>query len=172
LLNINRIKKAIPHAFTLGNLAFGFLAITYTFKQEYLLASLLIILASIFDIIDGHVARWLDVSSELGKQLDSLADATSFVIAPALMVYLKLLEGSNLGLFVGVVISICGILRLAKFNLLKPLPHFVGLPTPWFAVIVLVFVMGNIMIGQFTGAILFLILAGFMVSNVRLPNFK
>ena len=170
--NIDQVKRSIPHIFTLGNLVFGFLAIAFTIKQDYLLASVLIILAAIFDIIDGHMARWLNVSEELGKQLDSLADATSFVIAPALLVYLKILDGTGLGLFVGLVITVCGIFRLAKFNLLKPLPHFIGLPTPWFAVIVLIFVIGKISIGQFTGTILFLILAVFMVSNIKLPNFK
>ena len=171
-MNKQDIKSIIPHVFTSANLVSGFLSIVLAIKHEFLFASLLIILAGILDILDGHVARWLKVSGELGKELDSLADSISFVVAPALVVYISLLKESTLGLIVGIVIVVCGVLRLAKFNLLKKLPYFMGLPTPWFAFIVVAFIILKIQLSQTISALLFLVLALLMVSRIKLPNFK
>lgn len=171
-MKANELKRVIPDIFTLANLVSGFIAVIKVFEQEYVFASVLIVIAMVFDLLDGKVARWLDITSSLGKELDSLADAISFVIAPALLVYFRIFEASTTGLVVSIVIAVCGILRLAKFNTLKPLPYFIGVPTPWFTAIVIIFVVCNFSLGMPANTIIFLALALSMVSPLKLPNFK
>ncbi|ENN95867.1 CDP-diacylglycerol--serine O-phosphatidyltransferase [Methanocaldococcus villosus KIN24-T80] len=83
-----------------------------------------IYLAVIFDALDGYVARKTQTVSEFGKELDSLADVISFSIAPAYFFYLK--HGLIL---LPIIYSICGMLRLARFNIIKT-NNFIGLPIP------------------------------------------
>src|SRR5687767_4004205 len=81
------VKKQIPNLFTLGNLACGVLAILSIFQEDLQRAVLWVILAAVLDFFDGFLARFLKVSGELGKQLDSLADMVTFGVAPGFMLY-------------------------------------------------------------------------------------
>ena len=90
-------KNAVPNIFTLGNLSCGILSLMMTFQGEYKAASLFILLAGLMDRYDGRVARFLNVSSELGKELDSLADLVSFGVAPSILVF-NIYNFSQLGL--------------------------------------------------------------------------
>lgn len=120
------IKPKIADLFTLGNLAAGFMAIL---AQDVRLAAGLIVLGACFDVLDGLIARAMRQQSELGKQLDSLADMVTFGVAPAILFY-RLLPADSLGMIVCTLIPLFSAWRLAKFNLLPSQPHFVGLPTP------------------------------------------
>ncbi|KAJ50430.1 CDP-diacylglycerol--serine O-phosphatidyltransferase [Clostridium tetanomorphum] len=123
-------KNAVPNIFTLGNLSCGILSLMMTFQGEYRNACLFILLAGLMDRYDGRVARYLNVSSELGKELDSLADLVSFGVAPSILVY-NLYNLSNLGLIGYVlllVFPIAGAYRLARYNTTSFDGIFTGVP--------------------------------------------
>lgn len=84
---MNGLKRMIPNLFTAGNLVGGILAIIFTLTGKIHLAPYCIFASAIFDFLDGFMARLLKVPSELGKQLDSLADMVTFGVAPGIMVY-------------------------------------------------------------------------------------
>ncbi len=149
-----RILKWIPNGITLGNLTCGMLAcymaaanssvnISPNFKIEaskdwhYLAPSLLIFAAAVLDFLDGLAARLLNVYSELGKQLDSLADLVSFGVAPSFIIISYNLAGNYLYSFAGLFIGIFACIRLAKFNLdTRQHNSFLGLPVPSVGMIV------------------------------------
>lgn len=112
-----KIKSHIPNAITLSNLALGILSIICSLSHELLWASTFIALATIPDFLDGLVARLLKVSSNVGKDLDSLADMVSFGVAPSIMIYsLSQQYISGWIPFVVIIIPLFAALRLAKFN--------------------------------------------------------
>jgi CDP-diacylglycerol--serine O-phosphatidyltransferase len=117
----------VPHLFTLANLFFGFLSLIFTLDGKYSLAAGMIIISIIMDSMDGKVARKLAVSSDFGKQLDSLCDLVSFGVAPAILVYQVILH-TYLGLLIAVVFVLCGAVRLARFNVLNISTYFIGVP--------------------------------------------
>lgn len=121
---MNRLRVA--DLFTLGNLAAGFFALL---SDDILLAAGLICLGAFLDVFDGWIARKMNQSSNLGIQLDSMADMVTFGIAPAVMFYKMLPEGW-LSLVVAACIPLASAWRLATFNLLPPSPWFLGVPTP------------------------------------------
>ncbi len=120
------IKLKIADLFTLGNLAAGFSAIL---TQDVRLAAGLIVLGACLDVLDGLVARAMNQQSELGKQLDSLADMVTFGVAPAVL-FFHLLPAGQVTTIVCTLIPVFSAWRLAQFNLLPSQPHFIGLPTP------------------------------------------
>lgn len=121
---MNRLRVA--DLFTLGNLAAGFFAVL---SDDILVAAGLICLGAFLDVFDGWVARRMNQSSNLGIQLDSMADMVTFGIAPAVLFYNMLPEG-GLSLVISVCIPLASAWRLATFNLLPPSPWFQGVPTP------------------------------------------
>lgn len=129
----HRHLSILPNACTSMNLFCGYLSIVMTSQGEFLLAGWLILIANIFDILDGRLARLTSVSSRFGAELDSLADLVSFGVAPAFLVYTRYLEHDKFwGLIVSGIFMLCGALRLARFNIT---PHsrqdvFEGLPIP------------------------------------------
>ncbi|MCF8307493.1 MAG: CDP-diacylglycerol--serine O-phosphatidyltransferase [Bacteroidales bacterium] len=133
------MKKHIPNFVTSLNLFFGVLAIIYAGKDMLTLSSLFIGLAAIMDFFDGLVARWLSVSSAIGKELDSLADIVSFGVAPGLIAFQMIKETGatveiasvNVVPFIGLLIPVFSALRLAKFNIdTTQSESFKGLPVP------------------------------------------
>jgi CDP-diacylglycerol--serine O-phosphatidyltransferase len=111
-------KNAVPNIFTFANLACGVLSLLMTFNSNYRWACLFIIIAGLIDRYDGRVARFLQVSSEIGKELDSLADLVSFGVAPSILVF-NLYNFVNLGLagyLLVLVFPIAGAYRLARYN--------------------------------------------------------
>ncbi|MEM0994245.1 MAG: CDP-diacylglycerol--serine O-phosphatidyltransferase [Bacteroidota bacterium] len=120
----------IPNLITLTNLAMGCLAIKYLFEQRPLIAVLCIAIGLVADFLDGAVARALKVSSELGKQLDSLADMVSFGVVPGVILYYLLSQNIDFGIL-GFLVPIFSAIRLGKFNLdTRQTDYFIGLPTP------------------------------------------
>lgn len=94
------------------------------------MASGLIILSVLMDSMDGKVARKLSVSTDFGRELDSLCDVVSFGVAPAILTYKVLLEGHMgfWGVLLAAAFALCGAVRLARFNVLNITTHFVGVP--------------------------------------------
>lgn len=126
------MRKFIPNLLTISNLICGCIALYMVFNDQPLEASYLIALAGVFDFFDGAAARWLSVTSEIGKQLDSLADLVSFGLVPGSLIF-HLIENSSLRTFsfIALLIPICSAYRLAKFNIdERQQYHFIGLPTP------------------------------------------
>ena len=123
-------KALVPNIVTLANLLLGVISLTYTMNQEYNVAAILILISVVLDGMDGKIARKLDVETNFGKELDSLSDLVSFGVAPALLVYASFLqEIGYIGLAIAVAFSLCGAIRLAKFNVLKT-PYHKPLKTP------------------------------------------
>lgn len=122
-------KERWPNFLTSGNLMCGVLALVLLTREHVMAASWLIFAAIVFDFLDGKIARMFGVSGDFGKEFDSLADIVSFGAAPAILMYVYSLNKYALfGAMVGVIYVICGALRLARFNLMKSRPYFLGLP--------------------------------------------
>lgn len=127
------LKKHIPNAITSLNLVSGCIGIMLAFRGSVELAALMIVFAAVFDFLDGMAARLLHVHSEIGKELDSLADLVSFGVLPGALVFV-ILENSGTPSWVpyfGLIIPVFSALRLAKFNLdTRQSESFLGLPVP------------------------------------------
>ena len=125
-------KSIIPNSITLTNAACGVTAILLADLEKGLI---LVAIAMILDVLDGFLAKKIHALSDLGKELDSLADAISFGIAPAFLFY-QYFE-SQLALLFAIIYTINAIFRLAKFNITPSSVTFTGLPSPAAAGVVL-----------------------------------
>ncbi len=134
-----QIKKHIPNFITSLNLVSGSLAIILLMHNNTAYASVLIFVAAVFDFFDGMAARLLHVKSEIGKQLDSLADVVSFGLVPGMILYkltsIAIIEYSGpfwqILPYVSLLVPVFSALRLAKFNIdTRQEESFLGLPTP------------------------------------------
>ena len=128
--------KWIPNALTLGNAACGMAAIWFMMFQNLEYTAGALVLAFVFDALDGWAARKLGVSGELGVQLDSLADAITFGVVPGFM-WMQLAMWMNTGYswpalpVLGWAVTLASVYRLARFNsVMKDYPGFMGMPTP------------------------------------------
>ncbi|MFY9268263.1 MAG: CDP-diacylglycerol--serine O-phosphatidyltransferase [Candidatus Manganitrophaceae bacterium] len=173
----------IPNLFTSGNLFCGVFAIISVFNAEYVMAAIAILSASIFDSLDGKMARLTHTTSRFGVEYDSLADLVSFGVAPGLLIYSWALSGyGRLGWVAVFLFIVCGALRLARFNVQVSGPEskdFVGLPIPAAASLIATLVMLDSYILHFGKEIrpamiltLTYLLAFLMVSNLRYRSFK
>ena len=129
------IKNHIPNCITSLNLLSGCIAIIFSFYGEFNAALFVIIAASVFDFFDGLSARLLKAYSPMGKELDSLADMTSFGLAPAMILFNKLMTDaynpSVIWLAATLLTAVFSALRLAKFNIdSRQSENFIGLATP------------------------------------------
>ncbi len=127
------IKKHIPNFITCLNLFSGTIAVYYAFQSNYEMVLYMVLLAALFDFLDGFAARLLKAYSPMGKELDSLADVISFGMAPGAVAF-SLLNHSTLPAwiaFAGFLIPVFSALRLAKFNIdERQTSSFLGMPTP------------------------------------------
>ncbi len=149
-----QIKKHIPNAITLLNLASGLLAVIAIFKGYYDEAFIFVSLGIFFDFWDGFFARKFNVSGELGLQLDSLADMVTSGVVPGLMLF-KLFENIQMDSaspyfltdetwymgfvpYLGFIVTLASAYRLAKFNIdTRQTDSFIGLPTPANALLIM-----------------------------------
>ncbi len=144
-----RIGSAVyvlPNLLTTGNLFWGFFAMHKALVGEFAWAGSAILLAAIFDVLDGRVARLTKGTSEFGVQYDSLCDLVSFGCAPAIIMYqYGLMNFGRVGWTVCFLFMACGALRLARFNVQssigKAKGDFTGLPIPMAAIVVAMFVL-------------------------------
>jgi CDP-diacylglycerol---serine O-phosphatidyltransferase len=128
------IKSQIPNLLTLLNLLFGVIGIIWVLDGAILSGAYFVLLAAAFDFLDGFVARLLKVQSDIGKELDSLADVVSFGVLPGLILFMMTKNEVKPESYLPYLILIVPMLsayRLAKFNLdTRQSDRFIGLPTP------------------------------------------
>jgi CDP-diacylglycerol--serine O-phosphatidyltransferase len=190
----------LPNLLTAGNLFCGFVALTKIVEadpmsDEYFgqikLALAFILLACIFDLLDGRAARWGGADSPFGREFDSLADLISFGAAPAFLVHRIVLRDvfvnhPEIGWFIASIYLICGAFRLARFNVLSLQAggsgkDFLGFPIPSAAALVASLTLLMMWIEEkdfsvgylrYVLPVLMLFLSWMMVSHVRYPSFK
>lgn len=171
----------LPNLMTIGNLFCGFYSILNSFKGDFKTASIMIVVAAIFDTLDGRLARLTRATSKFGAELDSLCDLVSFGVAPAMLMYQWALNPfGRLGLMACFLFAACGALRLARFNVqvgVVEKNYFQGLPIPMAAGIVassyLAFEdMQWLANGSVALLCVTILLAFVMVSNFRYRSFK
>ena len=123
-------KSSIPNILTFGNLIFGLLSLLTTFQANYRLSVIFILLAGLMDRYDGQVARLLQVSSDFGKELDSLADLVSFGVAPSLLIFnlFNFISLGYLGYICFLAFPVAGAFRLARYNSSKFDNVYTGIP--------------------------------------------
>lgn len=170
----NFLQNNIAISVTLMNLVCGSLALLYTINSSYAVAAVLILLGVILDGMDGRIARRMDRSSDLGKELDSLCDLVSFGVAPALLIYTQCLSVllPTIGLLVVLFYILCGAYRLARFNVLNIHEYFTGIPITSAGAAVATLSLLNAYIPGYIVFMIVLILAVLMVSRIRVPKLQ
>ena len=189
----------LPNLLTAGNLFCGFVALTKIVEadlsagfQDIRFALGFILLACIFDLFDGRVARMGGVESPFGREFDSLADLISFGAAPAFLVHRIVLrdflpDRPEVGWFIASIYLICGAFRLARFNCLATMSsggggkEFLGFPIPSAAGLVSSLTLliiklyeneKNLGPWKWAPAVVLVFLSAMMVSTVKYPSFK
>lgn len=190
-LNLRKTLFVLPSLITLSSVFCGVEAIRIASgapsEEDCYRAALLIIFAMFFDMLDGRVARMTKTQSSFGLQLDSLADVVSFGVAPAVLIYNWSLNSlGTLGSVVAFAYVAAGAVRLARFNVLsmagdgskKPSKHFLGLPIPAAAGVLVSLVIANhnahtaLQTHVWPMAGVTLLMGILMISNVRFRSFK
>lgn len=123
----------LPSAFTMGNLFFGIYSIVAALRGDLMWSAWCIVIAATLDSLDGRVARFTRTGSDFGAELDSLTDAVSFGVAPALIMIVLYFQGSDWSWVVGFAYISAVVVRLARFNIEQggeARSHFHGLPSP------------------------------------------
>jgi CDP-diacylglycerol--serine O-phosphatidyltransferase len=178
-------KKGIyilPNLFTSFSLFCGFYAIIASIQSRYETAAIAVLIASIFDGLDGKIARFTNSTSLFGAEYDSLSDLVAFGVAPGLLVFMWSLESlGRFGLLAVFLYTICGALRLARFNIQKnniESHHFKGLPIPGAAIFIATLVLFIKFLGGLSAAkhiiilVTIYILSFLMVSTIDYLSFK
>jgi CDP-diacylglycerol--serine O-phosphatidyltransferase len=174
------MTRHIPNFLTCCNLLCGCLGIVFCLEERGVPAAYFVLAAGVFDFFDGFAARWLKVSSPIGKELDSLADMVSFGLLPSLVMYkmIAATSGHVLIPYIAFLIAVCSALRLAIFNI-DETQHdsFKGLNTPANTIFItsLPFISGNA--GEWiqqTGVLIVItiLFSLLMVSRVDIIAFK
>ncbi|MDQ6844045.1 MAG: CDP-alcohol phosphatidyltransferase family protein [Bacteroidota bacterium] len=206
------LRSSIPNIFTLFNLFFGCMAVVFALQTDTVIiyvnedfsssfnipekltwAAICIIIAAIIDFLDGFVARMMNASSSLGKQLDSLSDVVSFGVAPGVIFYQLLrfsfareengLDVSIAWLAPAFILSCAAAYRLAKFNLDESQSvSFKGVPVPAVGILIASFplilhfntiaAINNLLINKWLLYALIILLSYLMTSNLRMMALK
>ncbi|MBW2646756.1 MAG: CDP-diacylglycerol--serine O-phosphatidyltransferase [Deltaproteobacteria bacterium] len=172
----------LPNLFTSANLFCGFYAIIAAIQGGFVKSAIAIMIAAVFDNLDGKVARATHTESKFGVEYDSLADAISFGVAPGIVAYLWALKPfGRLGWLAAFLFVACGVLRLARFNTQKDTvssEYFVGLPIPAAACMIATMILFINRVGvlsadrNITILILIYVLSFLMVSTLKYNSFK
>jgi CDP-diacylglycerol--serine O-phosphatidyltransferase len=171
-----KAKHLVPNAITLANIAFGFLAVVAAAQNDFKRSVVLLFCAGLCDLFDGRMARWLNASSKFGMELDSLSDAISFGIAPAVLIYLSTLQRLGpIGAAIAVMYALCGVLRLARYNLdTSEESHYTfrGCPIPIAAGYLMSFVLVRDSLPVWLIAAGTVAIAVSMVSRLKIPKLR
>jgi CDP-diacylglycerol---serine O-phosphatidyltransferase len=185
-VGIDRPRRAVvilPNGATLASLFFGVFAIVAASRSEFDTAARCVVAAGICDALDGRIARATGTGSRFGSELDSLVDAISFGLAPALIMYFAVLNRNGWDWIFAFLFVACAVIRLARFNVEqagRAKKYFHGLPSPaagmtlatyfWFSQ---TSVYNQTVIGDLNWPLglrgLMLVLAFLMISNVSYP---
>ncbi|MGZ6203250.1 MAG: CDP-diacylglycerol--serine O-phosphatidyltransferase [Thermodesulfobacteriota bacterium] len=180
-----KMRKGIyilPNLLTTGNLLCGCWAIISVFQERFYFAAVAILLAAVFDVFDGKVAKLSGATSKFGMQYDSLADLVSFGMAPALLAFSWALRPyGKFGWLAAFLFVACGAIRLARFNVLASsgeTKYFKGLPIPVaaamiaFTILLYFQLIETDWVKDIVILVMIYILAFLMVSNIRYFSFK
>jgi CDP-diacylglycerol--serine O-phosphatidyltransferase len=183
----------LPNLITLSSMFAGFYSIVASFNSDYERAAWAILVASVFDVLDGWVARMTHTATRFGIEIDSLSDAISFGVAPGVLVYSWSLQSfGKIGWLAAFFLVACAALRLARFNVQmgsEEKKHFTGLPSPAAALMIATTVLAyqevidqlnalkftwlSDMIGlDYWVLALTFVVAGLMVSNITYHGIK
>lgn len=160
MAKIRITRSIVPNLFTLVNLFAGFSALVYISKGDIERGAIFILIAAIFDMLDGIMARLINATSEFGAELDSLCDVVSFGVAPSFMLYEVFFSNySEIGILFAALPAIAGASRLARFNIqlidvVEDKQYFKGLPIPASALTIVSYIM-------------FIMPSGFMSSDIQ-----
>jgi CDP-diacylglycerol--serine O-phosphatidyltransferase len=130
---IRRAVILLPSGLTIANLFFGIFAIVAASRGDLSQAGLYVVIAGVFDVLDGRVARATNTGTQLGSELDSLIDIVSFGVAPAMIMYFAVLNREGWDWVFSFAFIACAALRLARFNVEqagRAKKYFHGLPSP------------------------------------------
>jgi len=143
MIKPRRIRKPVvnlrmlPSAMTVAAVCLGLTSVKFALDGRPTEAMAFLAVAAILDALDGRMARMLKATSKMGEEIDSLADAVNFGVAPAFIVYATLLSQSRVGWIVVMLYAVCIVLRLARYNALLAVDqpayekeYFVGMPAP------------------------------------------
>ena len=181
-----KTRIVLPNMFTLIGVCIGLSSIKFAFDGSFSLSVIAIIVAAIIDGLDGRIARLIQGTSKVGKELDSLTDVISFGVAPAFIMYFwKLNELGRIGWLICLVYVICVALRLARFNVYSGQGpswkdnFFEGIPSPAGGIIVLmplIYSLSDIQIFSFNYDLfvpaLFVTVSILLISKVPTYSFK
>ncbi|HKC82319.1 MAG TPA: CDP-diacylglycerol--serine O-phosphatidyltransferase [Gemmatimonadaceae bacterium] len=179
----NRGVIILPNGFTLASLFFGMFAIVAASRGEFDTAGLYVVFGGVCDALDGRVARATGTGSRFGSELDSLVDAITFGLAPALIMYFAVLNRNGWDWIFAFIFTACAVIRLARFNIEqagRAKKYFHGLPSPvagmtlatyyWFSQTSLY---NQTIVGDLNWTTglrgLMMVLAFLMISNVSYP---
>ena len=195
------IIRNLANIFTLLNLFFGFTGIIHVVHGDLELGCYLLFAAGVFDLLDGYVARLTKSTSDIGKELDSLADMVSFGVLPAVImmslilkthrewVYMITMTDIPVVALLAFILTAAAAIRLAKFNLHgASSEHFTGLPTPAMAIFVAslpliirndlyvegyqTFYIGDLILNPYTLLAICIVLTWLMLSKITIMSFK
>ncbi|RPI77713.1 MAG: CDP-diacylglycerol--serine O-phosphatidyltransferase [Desulfobacteraceae bacterium] len=172
----------LPNLFTATSLFSGFFAIISSIQNQYEIAAIAILVAALFDAMDGRIARLTHTTTHFGMEFDSLADLVAFGVAPGVLAFQwGLTSFGQLGWLAAFMYVICGALRLARFNVQKQYSdpsYFRGLPIPGaaFLIATAILFMDSVAVFNEDRALVFIImiygLSFLMVSTIPYPSFK
>ena len=180
IVSNKKTRVILPNMFTLVGVCIGLSSIKFAFDEKFTLSVIAIIVAAIIDGLDGRIARLIQGTTKIGKELDSLTDVISFGVAPAFIMYFwKLNELGRIGWFICLIYVVCVALRLARFNVnSRQEPSwrdnfFEGVPSPAGGVLVLmplIYSLSDIQIlninYDFFVPILFVVVSILLISKV------
>ena len=180
IVSDKKTRVILPNMFTLIGVCIGLSSIKFAFDEKFTLSIIAIIVAAIIDGLDGRIARLIQGTSKVGKELDSLTDVISFGVAPAFIMYFwKLNELGRIGWLICLIYVVCVALRLARFNVNSGKEpswrdiFFEGVPSPAGGIIVLmplVYSLSDIQIldinFDFFVPILFVVVSILLISKV------
>lgn len=171
---------AISDIVSLLNMSSGFMSIIQSFNHNFELAATFMILAIIFDSVDGWVARKTKRRDELGfgKNIDSLSDIVSFGVAPAIFIY-SAISTTSLPLQIAITlislfIVICGVLRLTRYNVISDHiegNEFIGFPIPGISLILSTYYLSGLF-NEYIALVLSVFVSLIMISNVKYSKFS
>ncbi|MGX8693790.1 MAG: archaetidylserine synthase [Methanobrevibacter sp.] len=171
---------AISDFVSLLNMSSGFLSIICSINHNFELSAILMIIAIMFDSIDGWVARKTNRQDDLGfgKNIDSLSDAISFGAAPAVFIYTSINTASialqSIVILVSLLIAVCGVLRLTRYNVIADhinISGFIGFPIPGISLVIATYYLSGLY-NSYIALILSIIVSLLMISNIKYPKFS
>ena len=186
LVSNKNSRVILPNILTLIGVCIGITSIKFAFDGKFELSIIAIIVAAIIDGLDGRIARLIQGTSKVGKELDSLTDVISFGVAPAFIMYFwKLNELGRVGWLICLIYVICVALRLARYNIGSGNEpswrdnFFEGIPSPAGGVLVLmplIYSLSDIQLVSINYEIfvpsLFVIISIFLISKIPTYSFK